>query len=325
MDLNHVAHELRPHVPRFRIPMESRVVRTIGNGALRLLPARTVVGVRFERRDDVGQGLRLFIPTVRKSDGALLWIHGGGLIVGHPAMDDQVCAETARDLGIPVASVRYRLAPTHAYPAAINDCHTAWEWLIGASASLGIDHTRVAIGGRSAGGGLAAALAQRVGDGGAPFPIAQWLFCPMLDDRTAARRELDAEMHVVWDNRHNLFGWRAYLGGAPGAAITPPYAVPARRTDLNGQAPAWIGIGDIDLFYEEALAYARGLQDAGTSVTLDVVPGAPHGFEMWASSTGTARAYLERARSWLGQAIAARPYPSCADQRLDTGNTASMS
>lgn len=306
MDLNRVAHELRPSVPKFRVPIESPLLRFVGNGALRLMPARTVHGVRFERRDDAGPGLRLFMPEVRRSDGALLWIHGGGLIIGHPAIDDRFCAVTARDLGIVVASVRYRLGPAYPYPAAIDDCHAAWEWLLRNATPLNIDPARVTIGGQSAGGGLAAALVQRACDEEPPHPVAQWLFCPMLDDRTAARRDLDVGKHFVWDNRMNLFGWRAYLGNNPGAPATPPYAVPARRDDVTGLPPAWIGIGDIDLFFDEDVAYAKRLTAAGTSVTLDVVPGAPHGFEVWGVSTRTASAYLGRAREWLGQAIEAR-------------------
>lgn len=303
MDLNRVAVELRPLVPKFRLPMESQVLRLLGNCALRLLPRRTVPGVRFDQRDDAGRGLSLFIPEQRKSNGALLWIHGSGFILGHPTMDDRFCAETARDLGIVVASARYRLAPAHPHPAAIDDCNVAWEWLLGAARSLGIEPTRIVIGGRSAGGGLAAALVQRVCDAQAPHPVAQWLFCPMLDDRTAERRDLDAEKHFVWDNRLNRFGWRSFLSNEPGAATTLPYAVPARRDDLAGLPPAWLGVGDVDLFFGEDMDYAGRLSAAGVHVTVDIVPGAPHGFEVWGSSATLASAYVARAREWLGRAI----------------------
>ena len=307
MNLNRVAHDLRPSMPKIRMPMESPFLRFVGNVVFRLVPSRSVPGVRFERRDDAAQGLRLFVPETRRSDGALLWIHGGGMVLGHPAMDDQFCAETAGELGIVVVSARYRLAPRHPYPAAIDDCHAAWEWLTRNAGSLGVDPERIAIGGQSAGGGLAAALAQRACDGQPPHPLAQWLFCPMLDDRTAARRDLDAENHFVWDNRLNRFGWRAYLGNEPGGATAPRYAVPARRDHVKGLPTAWIGVGDVDLFFAEDLAYARRLTADGVPVTFDVVPGAPHGFEVWGQRTRTASAYLGRARDWLHTAIAARP------------------
>ena len=307
MDPLRIAHELRPFVPKMRLPMQSSLLRHVANGILRCMPGRTVPGVRLERRDDAGQGLRLFIPESPRSNGALLWVHGGGLIIGHPAMDDRFCAQTALDLGIVVAATRYRLAPSHQYPAAIDDCHAAWVWLTRNRGSLAVDPGRIAIGGRSAGGGLAAALVQRTCDGNPPHPVAQWLFCPMLDDRTAARHDLDAVRHPVWDNRLNRYGWRAYLGTDVGAATTPPYAVPSRRADMVGLPPTWFGVGDIDLFFEEDEAYAQCLEAAGVAVTRDVVPGAPHGFEVWGAQTKLVTAYLARARDWLGRTITARP------------------
>ena len=307
MDLRRVAHELRPSVPKHRVPMESALLRFGANAALRLMPSRAVPSVRLEVHNDAGQGIRLYVPDVRHSDGALLWIHGGGLIIGHPVIDDHFCSETARALGIVVASAHYRLAPADPYPAAIDDCHGAWEWLVRNAASLAIDPARIAIGGQSAGGGLAASLVQRVCDGQSPRAVAQWLFCPMLDDRTAARRDLDVEKHFVWDNHINRFGWRAYLGSEPGGVEVPAYAVPARRDHVAGLPPTWIGVGDIDLFFAEDLAYARRLANGGVSVTFDTVPGAPHGFEVWGRSTRTANAYLGRARDWLRQAIQAQP------------------
>jgi acetyl esterase/lipase len=303
MDPDRVVPELRSWVPKYRLPMESSLLRFVANGILGCLPHRSVPGVRFERRDGAAHGVRLFIPQERRSRGALLWIHGGGLIIGHPVMDDRVCAQTALELGIVVASARYRLAPAHPYPAAIDDCHAAWMWLTRNAASLDIDPGGIAIGGQSAGGGLAAALVQRIRDGEAPHPAAQWLFCPMLDDRTAVQRALDAERHFVWDNRLNRYGWGAYLGSDLGGATTPPYAVPARRADLSGLPAAWVGIGDIDLFFEEDMTYARRLEGAGVPVTLDVVPGAPHAFEVWGARTTTSTAYMARARHWLACAI----------------------
>jgi acetyl esterase/lipase len=156
-----------------------------------------------------------------------------------------------------VVSADYRLAPEHPYPAPLDDCLAAWTWLQDNSPARGVDPTRVAIGGQSAGGGLAASLVQRVHDDpGAAQPVAQWLFCPMLDDRTAAERKLDATKHILWNNTSNRMGWRSYLGVEPGAASTPEYAVPSRRADLAGLPPTWIGTGDIELFYDENRAYA---------------------------------------------------------------------
>jgi acetyl esterase/lipase len=121
----------------------------------------------------------------------------------------------------------------------------------------------------------------------------------MLDDRTAARRELDDVHHFVWTNELNHFGWRAYLGAEPGSAEVPPYAVPARREDVRGLPPAWIGVGDIDLFHDEDVAHAARLRDAGVETTLEVVPRAPHGFETIPVGAPVSNRYNERADAWL--------------------------
>ena len=140
----------------------------------------------------------------------------------------------ARDAGILVANVEYRLAPTHQYPAAIDDCVEAWQWLLQSAGELGIDPARIAIAGQSAGGGLAAALALRVHDAGGVQPAAQILFCPMIDDRTALRSELDGNDYLMWNTRHNRQAWSWYLGQPAGAPEVPAYAAPARRDDLSG-------------------------------------------------------------------------------------------
>ncbi len=205
-----------------------------------------------------------------------------------------------------MVSVEYRLAPEHPFPAALDDCLAGWRWLQRDAPRLGVDPARIALGGESAGGGLAASLVQRLHDDGEAHPVAQWLFCPMLDDRTAAREELDRVNHFVWNNRANRFGWHSYLGVEPGAVTTSPYAVPARREVLQGLPPAWIGVGDIDLFYEEDQVYANRLRQAGVDVTLDVLPGAPHGSEAWAAGTTIVRDYVGRAQEWLRQALDAQ-------------------
>ena len=194
---NRVAPEPRPLVPKFRVPEYAVILRSVGNGLFRLLPGRPVPGVPLELHADAGRGLFLFIPEVRTRDGALFCFHGGGLIFGHPTTDDWFGAEIARNLGIVVASVRYHLAPAHPYPAAIDDGYDAWMWLLRNANTFDIDPARIAIGGQSAGGGLASALVQRACDGGAPYAVEKSLICPTLDKGTAARRDLDAEKHVV--------------------------------------------------------------------------------------------------------------------------------
>lgn len=290
--LSAVAPELRRRVRRMpRLPLERAWARRLVRMATARLRPPSLPDVTVE----LHPGLRVYRPRTSRSDLALLWIHGGGLVIGGAAQDDRFCAGTASELGITVVSAEYRLAPEHPYPAALDDCHTAWTWLRDDVAA-----ERVVVGGQSAGGGLAAALVQRLHDEG-ERPRAQWLFCPMLDDRTAARRALDTAGHRVWDNRLNRFGWRAYLGTEPGAPVVPLYAVPARREDVSGLPDTWIGVGDIDLFHDEAAGYARRLRAAGVATTLHVVPGGPHGFEAWAPSSEFSRRYLAAARAWLGR------------------------
>jgi acetyl esterase/lipase len=290
-------------ITRIPIPMERAWARRVIQTLLAVMPATQLDGVSIEQPRDAAPSVRVYRPAVWRFHAALLWIHGGGLIFGRAIQDDRICALTARELGILVVSVEYRKAPEHPFPAALDDCLAGWWWLQREAQRLGVDPACVAVGGESAGGGLAASLAQRLHDAGKASPVAQWLFCPMLDDRTAARRELDGVRHFVWNNRANRFGWRSYLGVEPGAPSAPPYAVPARREDLRGLPLAWIGVGDIDLFYDEDQTYARRLQAAGVEATFEVVPSAPHGITSWAPDTKIARDHIRRALIWLGQAL----------------------
>jgi acetyl esterase/lipase len=219
-----------------------------------------------------GVGVRLYRPTGASVPGpALLWIHGGGYVIGTPAQDDVLCRRFARELGATVASVDYRLAPEHPYPAPLDDCYAALRWL---AALPSVDPARVAIGGGSAGGGLAASLAFLARDRGEVPLVAQLLVYPMLDDRTVDRVGLDNPGHRLWNQSSNKFGWAAYLGDAD-----RDEAVPARRTDLSGLPPAWIGVGALDLFHDEDLAYAERLRAAGVPCRVEVVDGAFHGFD----------------------------------------------
>jgi acetyl esterase/lipase len=218
-----------------------------------------------------GVGVRLHRPAgVSQPGPALLWIHGGGYVIGTAQQDDALCARFARKLGITVAAVDYRLAPEHPYPAPLEDCYAALTWL---AALPAVDPSRVAIGGASAGGGLAAALALLARDRGEVTPIAQLLAYPMLDDRSGSTPE--NPNYRMWSPKSNRFGWAAYLGNAD-----PKVAVPARHEDLSGLPPAWIGVGTNDLFHDEDLAYAERLTAAGVPCHVEVVTGAFHGFDL---------------------------------------------
>lgn len=209
----------------------------------------------------------------------LLWLHGGGYVMGKPEMDDRKCFQFVRQLGIAVVSVDYRHAPKHPFPAGLEDSYAALKWVQTHAPQLGLQATHIALGGASAGGGLAAALAQLAHDRQEIKPIFQLLIYPMLDDRTVTRSDMAESNHLIWNQKSNRFGWESYLGQKCGAENMPAYAVPARRQELSGLPPAWIGVGTEDLFYEEDLAYARKLQEAGVPCETHIVQGAFHGFD----------------------------------------------
>ncbi|ULE34569.1 alpha/beta hydrolase [Mycobacterium sp. IDR2000157661] len=243
-----------------------------------------------------GVGVRLFRPAgVTQPGPALLWIHGGGYIIGTAAQDDVLCRRFARELGATVASVDYRLAPEHPYPAPLEDCYSALTWLAGLPS---VDPARVAIGGASAGGGLAASLALHARDRGEVPLAAQLLVYPMLDDRTVDRAGLDNPGHRLWNQSSNKFGWAAYLGDAD-----RDVAVPARRQDLGGLPPAWMGVGTLDLFHDEDLAYAERLRAAGVPCEVEVVDGAFHGFDGIVPKAEVSLAFFNSQCAMLRQAL----------------------
>ncbi|MDT5065269.1 MAG: hypothetical protein QOK02_1424 [Mycobacterium sp.] len=219
-----------------------------------------------------GVDVRLHRPPEATGSGpGMVWIHGGGYLIGTPAQDDGICRRFARELGITVAAVDYRLAPEYPYPIPLEDCYSALTWLAGLPA---VDPAAVVIAGASAGGGLAAALALLARDRGEIDVAAQVLVYPMLDDRSSSAKGIDGSGHKLWSQSSNRYGWSSYLGDAD-----PNVAVPARRDDLGGLPPAWLGVGTLDLFHDEDVTYAERLRAAGVPCQLEVVDGAFHGFD----------------------------------------------
>ncbi|OBH49253.1 alpha/beta hydrolase [Mycobacterium sp. E2479] len=232
-----------------------------GIGADRSVPVAPVneyVSVRLHRP----ASLPAYAP-------ALLWIHGGGTLMGTAAQDDLYCRRLAHCAGIAVAAVEYRLAPEYPYPTPVEDCFSALSWL---ARQRWVDPERVAVGGGSAGGLFAAAVAQLALDRKEVTPILQMLVYPMLDNRTGA--ESDSRMRIMWTGSDNQLAWRWYLNGSD-----PSEAAPARRQDLSGLAPTWIGVGTLDLFYRECMDYAQRLHAAGVPVHKQIAVGAFHAFD----------------------------------------------
>lgn len=240
-------------------------------------------------------------PDRVRPSGALVWIHGGGMITGAPWMGHHLCTRIARELGVLVVSVDYRLAPEDPFPAGPNDCFTALAWLHENADALGIDPGRVAVGGDSAGGGLAAIVAQMAHDRGLPVAF-QALLYPMLDDRTVLTDRGEDVGRLLWTAEQNRDAWRWFHGREASLDEAPEYAAAARRTNLSGLAPAWIGVGTLDLFHDEDLEYAQRLREAGVEVDLLVVDGMPHAADVlrWVPSM---RAFRDSMIAALAHAV----------------------
>lgn len=209
---------------------------------------------------------------------ALLHMHGGGYIMGSPEIIAPQLQHTAREIGCVIVSVDYRLAPETPYPGALEDNYAALRWLHANAGSLGVDNARIAVGGESAGGGHAAALAIAARDRNGPSISFQYLVYPMLDDRTGISKQVSPEVgEFVWTLEHNRLGWSAFLGVPAGSKNVPEGSVPARVGNLASLPPAFIAVGSLDLFLDENLEYAARLKAAGVPVTTHVEPGAFHG------------------------------------------------
>jgi len=203
---------------------------------------------------------------------AMLWIHGGGMVLLSADNDDFTCAIRALKHECLVVSVDYRLAPETPAPGLVNDCFAALQWMGENQSELGIDPERIMIGGASAGGGLAAGTALKARDEGGPALCAQLLVFPMLDHRNSTASSHAIQDLRVWNRSANEHAWAAYLGGGEPTA----YSSPAIAEDLSGLPPAYINVGTFDMFLDEDTAYATALNRAGTPCELHVYPGAFH-------------------------------------------------
>jgi acetyl esterase/lipase len=256
--------------------------------------------------------VRLLVYTPpRKNSGetrpAYLHMHGGGYVVGNPEINDGSNRSIAAELDCVVVSIDYRLAPETRFPGALEDCYAALTWLNAQAELLGVDRSRIAIGGESAGGGHAAALAILARNRGAARICFQLLDSPMIDDRTGSVSDPHPYCgEFVWTAASNRFGWRSLLGIEPGTAAVPPDAAPARVADLAGLPPALITVGALDLFLEEDMEYARRLVRAGVPTELYVVPGAFHGFGVAGGQAPQVQACMRLRNDALARALALR-------------------
>lgn len=214
------------------------------------------------------------------------------MIVGNFGLFDASLSRYVSASGVPLLSVDYRAAPEHPHPAPVEDSYAGLRWLGDHATELGVDPARIAVMGDSAGGGLAAAVALLARDRGGPSVARQILLFPMLDDRNT---EPDPEIapFAAWTHDDNATGWDALLGDAQlGGPDVPAYAAPARATDLAGLPAAYVEVGQLDIFRDEDLEYARRLSRAGVPVEFHLHPGVPHEFDAVAFDSDVARRAL---------------------------------
>ncbi|MFC9927827.1 alpha/beta hydrolase [Streptomyces sp. NPDC127190] len=237
----------------------------------------------------------------------LYYMHGGGMITGNAwSVLPRLLREWSLPLHLAVVSVEYALAPRARYPRPVEECHAGLLWVAEHAPALGIDPDRVILGGKSAGGGLAAALALLTRDRGGPAPIGQLLMCPMLDDRNDTFSSHQMAGLDLWDRTSNATAWQAHLGDRYGAAALPAYAAPARAMDLSGLPPAYIDVGSAETFRDEGVAYAQALWRAEGDAELHVWPGACHGFDTFAPEAALSQDAREARSRWLRRILARR-------------------
>jgi acetyl esterase/lipase len=310
--------ELSAVDPELREPLP--VIMAAGPRPLTLdvLPARRALGAQQRPGDEeLARDGRIVLESRRAGETTVLvarpagargplpgvvYLHGGGMVAGDERGDLPVVLDWVEQVGVVLVSVDYRLAPEHPYPAGVEDCHAALTWTAAHAGELGIDG-RLVLAGTSAGGGLAAATALLHRDRGGAGLVGLLLVCPMLDDRNV---HAPVRPYQTWSSVSNLTGWTALLGAARGGPDVPPYAAPARATDLAGLPPAFIDVGTADIFLDEDVDLARRIWAAGGRADLHVWAGGYHGFDALVPEAAVSRAARAERIAWLRRVLAVR-------------------
>lgn len=281
--LNRIDPELKKGVtllPSIHLPDDLEEARQISPSTAKHSEAVKVTEHCIANADAKCMRIKIYEPATR--DGmmlpALLWIHGGGYVAGHPDNDDRICEDFVEAANCVVVSPDYRLAPEHPFPAAIEDCYAALVWLTDETNVWNVDHSRIAIAGASAGGGLTAALALMARDKGGPSICFQMPLYPMIDDRCMTPSSHEITDSRVWNRSNNMAAWKMYLGGQCDDDI-PSYAAPIRAESLAHLPPVYTFVGQLDPFRDETIEYVRRLAEAGVDVEFHIYPGCYHAFE----------------------------------------------
>ena len=288
VDINRVHPELRNglnmmpggNFTREMLP----VIRKMGGMPLQAVPEDPSIKI-YNRlipgpKDAPEVRVRIYEPLNKQPKApGILYIHGGGYIVGTPEMTDGSCIHMVQEIGCVVVSVDYRLSPDTPYPGPLEDCYAALEWFSSSADTLGVDAGNIAVAGGSAGGGLTAGLALLARDRKGPKIVFQAPLYPMIDDRNITPSSYEIVDTRFWNRAKNEFGWEMYLGPLYKGDV-PIYAAPARAEDLSGLPPCYTLVGELDLFRDETIDYCARLLRAGVPTELHVFPGCYHGFDM---------------------------------------------
>ena len=239
-------------------------------------------------------GVRIYRPlaTVDPVPG-ILYIHGGGFIIGNIESEHAGAAAMAIDLGAVVISVEYRLAPEHPFPAPVHDCYAALSFLGAEATALGVDPDRLVVAGASAGGGLAAGTALLARDLGGPQLCFQMLHIPELDDRLETPSMRAFTDTPLWNRPLAEQSWKAYLGEGVDRNDVSPYAAPSRAEDLSGLPPTYISTAEMDPLRDEGILYGLRLLQSGVSVELHQFPGTFHGSSLVSTAAVSKRGRVE--------------------------------
>lgn len=242
---------------------------------------------------------RIYMPTKREQPLPLvIFFHGGAFVMGDLESEHGRCLRYAADAGCVVVSVDYQLAPEHPFPAGLDDCYASLEWAVENADRLGIDVRRIAVAGASAGGALAACVAQLARDRGGPDLALQMLLYPVIDDRMTTLSMAKFIDTPVWDSRNNVSMWRQYGGGSH---PTGPYAVPARIENFAELPPACFVVAGYDPLRDEALEYATQLLAAGVQTEIHLISGAYHGFDQVVPDAEISRRAIDEQVYWIRQ------------------------
>jgi acetyl esterase/lipase len=275
--------------------VESRRKNLAAGMAASAAARNPILGV--ERTDVVAKaadGAELSLSWYRNATAdppgsAALFLHGGGFVVPLLPVYDGMMRAYTKATSVPMLLVDYRVAPEHPHPTPVEDCYAALCWLADNASELGVDTNRIAVMGDSAGGGLAAAVALLARDRDGPALAQQLLIYAMLDNQTPGLNTQLPNEYLVWSYDDNRTGWHALLGPAASGEDVSPYAAPARATNLSGLPDTYIDVGNLDILRDQNIDYASRLMAAGVNTELHVLPGLPHGFEMFAPGAAATR------------------------------------